>query len=194
MAMQTIITDQNGEIVSQVLLPAIIPLGSALLRARGASAVVGETLSLSSIILMQANPNLDSDGDSVADVCDLCPNTVDLTNADLDLDGIGDVCDLCPTDPSNDADGDGICGSIDACPLDALNDADNDGICAERDNCPALANAAQADADFDGIGDVCDACPNSASGQCLFENGFESGGASAPLLAPQSLGVTAGNE
>jgi hypothetical protein len=171
--MPSINTDVNGEVIAQVMLPSSLPLGPSMLRIRGNSAIAGETLGLSSIILIQSNPSLDADSDGVADVCDLCPNVSDSTNADLDMDNFGDVCDVCPTDPSNDADGDGVCGLVDACPLDALNDGDGDGICAEIDNCPSVPNANQLDIDFDGLGDVCDPCPRAADGGCLFENGYE---------------------
>ncbi|WP_423998846.1 T9SS type B sorting domain-containing protein [Maribacter sp. IgM3_T14_3] len=46
----------------------------------------------------------DADFDGILDAVDLCPNTVDPTNADTDGDSIGDVCDL-------DDDNDGILDS-----------------------------------------------------------------------------------
>lgn len=76
---------------------------------------------------------IDSDGDTVADSIDNCPETPNPNQADSDGDGIGDVCD------DSDTDGDGI--------------ADN------QDNCPQTPNPDQADSDGNGIGDVCDFVP-----------------------------------
>ncbi len=75
------------------------------------------------------SPLPDTDGDSIPDPLDNCPNTANLDQSDVDGDGIGDVCD---------------------------DDADNDGIMNADDNCPTVPNADQADADGDGIGDLCD--------------------------------------
>src|SRR5690606_7299046 len=71
---------------------------------------------------------VDSDGDTIADSIDNCPETPNPDQADSDGDGIGDVCD------DSDTDGDGI--------------ADN------QDNCPQTPNPDQADSDGNGIGDV----------------------------------------
>jgi len=94
----------------------------------------------------------DSDGDTIADPYDNCPNSANSDQADADSDGVGDVCDNCP-DTANpdqaDADGD---GTGDACDPDT----DSDTIPDSTDNCPTIANADQADADSDGAGDVCD--------------------------------------
>lgn len=46
----------------------------------------------------------DSDGDSVGDACDNCPNDANLDQTDTDGDATGDLCDSCPNS----------CGDIDA--------------------------------------------------------------------------------
>jgi len=104
-------------------------------------------------------PQTDSDTDGVGDLCDNCPTDANSNQNDSDADGIGDVCDNCPNDPDNDIDGDGICGDIDNCPddyNDTQTDGDSDNIGDACDNCPAVANTGQADYDGDGDGDACD--------------------------------------
>lgn len=59
---------------------------------------------------------LDSDGDSVPDDEDNCPEVPNPDQEDADEDGLGDVCDDCPLDPDNDLDGDGVCGDEDCQP------------------------------------------------------------------------------
>jgi hypothetical protein len=76
-----------------------------------------------------ADPNADSDSDTIPDATDNCPNNANTDQADLDNDNIGDVCD-------DDRDGDTVNNTV--------------------DNCPNDANTDQADADNDGVGDVCD--------------------------------------
>ncbi len=103
---------------------------------------------------------LDSDGDGMPDVCDICPNDPD---DDIDGDGICGDIDNCPTvnNPSQlDSDSDGIGDVCDTCPNDPDDDIDGDGICGDIDNCPTVNNPSQLDSDSDGIGDVCDTCPN----------------------------------
>ncbi|OGQ49328.1 MAG: hypothetical protein A3I09_04980 [Deltaproteobacteria bacterium RIFCSPLOWO2_02_FULL_47_10] len=73
-------------------------------------------------------PFADSDGDTVVDSLDNCP---DLSNSDqMDSDGnkTGDACE----------------------------DTDKDGIIDDVDNCIEAANPDQADTDADGFGDACD--------------------------------------
>ncbi|TMM52203.1 T9SS type A sorting domain-containing protein [Maribacter algarum] len=109
----------------------------------------------------------DDDNDGVLDVDDNCPLTPNADQADADGDGIGDVCE----DP-NDNDGDGVVNASDNCPDTANadqedtdgdeigdvcdNDDDNDLILDAVDNCPLTYNPDQLDTDNDGIGDVCD--------------------------------------
>jgi hypothetical protein len=72
----------------------------------------------------------DSDGDSVGDNGDNCPQQVNAMQQDTDGDGEGDLCD---------------------------SDDDNDGNADPYDNCPFTENTFQEDLDQDGLGDVCDA-------------------------------------
>jgi predicted CxxxxCH...CXXCH cytochrome family protein len=114
------------------------------------------------------DPDIDSDGDTVKDINDNCPDDPNTSQDNSDSDIWGDACDACPLDPDNDIDGDGICGDVDVCPQDANNDSlDSDGVCACTlvpssfcvgivDNCPNDANPGQEDQDGDGIGDQCD--------------------------------------
>ena len=78
----------------------------------------------------------DSDGDTVCNDADNCPDDYNPSQYDCDNDGVGDICDPDTIDP----DGDGI-----------------DVVC---DNCPTITNPNQEDSDSDGLGDVCDNCPN----------------------------------
>lgn len=71
----------------------------------------------------------DSDGDTVSDVRDNCPDVTNPGQADYDFDRTGDVCDP---------------------------DDDEDGVFDERDNCRLIYNYDQADADGDGLGTACD--------------------------------------
>jgi len=72
---------------------------------------------------------VDSDGDSVHDASDNCPDDANPDQGDTDADGIGDVCDL---------------------------DDDDDTVADEADNCPTIYNPFQEDTDGDGMGDACD--------------------------------------
>ncbi len=74
-------------------------------------------------------PEIDTDGDGIADDEDNCPNTYNPDQADMDADDIGDVCDI---------------------------DMDGDGVSNDNDNCPTVSNPDQADSDGDNIGDACE--------------------------------------
>lgn len=122
---------------------------------------------------------LDSDGDTIKDVCDNCPDDANQNQSDLDSDGLGDVCDT-------DMDGDNVTNVNDNCPTvsnanqtdtdgDGLGDAcdtddDGDGV-LDADNCNGVSNANQIDTDEDGIGDVCDNCPLIANADQLDTDG-----------------------
>ncbi len=61
------------------------------------------------------SPSADSDGDTISDSTDNCPNTANLDQADFDNDGIGDVCDP-------DTDNDGVLNADDNCKNTPLGD------------------------------------------------------------------------
>ena len=84
---------------------------------------------------------------------DFCPNDPDSENLDSDGDGVGDICDVCPDDPEKTF-SEGICG----CGV-AETDGDGDGVLDCIDNCPDVFNGSQLDSDGDGVGDACDAAP-----------------------------------
>ena len=82
-------------------------------------------------------PTDDTDGDTIFDITDNCPNVANPTQADSDGDGVGDACDNCPNTPNaNQAnqDGDAFGDACDACPTVATvwatpsGDADCDGF------------------------------------------------------------------
>ncbi|WJJ98091.1 CARDB domain-containing protein [Algibacter luteus] len=104
--------------------------------------------------------NLDTDSDTIPDGCDNCPNDFNQDQVDADGDGVGDTCDICPDgDDLADTDDDGIPNECDSCPLDFLNDSDGDGVCDSDDICPGGDD--NSDSDGDGIPDFCDSCDNS---------------------------------
>ena len=113
----------------------------------------------------------DSDGDSICDNSDNCPDVSNPGQEDCDSDGTGDVCET-------NSDNDGIPDDCDNCPErfnpaqtdwdnDGLGDTcdtetqdkDGDGVDNRTDNCESALNFYQLDADSDGIGDVCDSTP-----------------------------------
>ncbi len=103
-------------------------------------------------------PDIDTDGDGVADCIDNCSSVANSDQADVDGDEVGDVCDNCADVVNSDqvdTDGDGLGDVCDACPNDPDNDIDGDGVCGEVDNCPNVANPNQSDLDSDGFGDAC---------------------------------------
>lgn len=109
-------------------------------------------------------PDLDDDGDKVANGVDSCPTLAEDPDGYADQDG-------CP-DPDND--GDGLADAADKCPTEVgpstnggcqVKDADLDGIADASDKCPTVKGdvahegcAAPADADGDGVADAVDNC------------------------------------
>jgi hypothetical protein len=115
---------------------------------------------------------VDTDGDTVQDAVDNCPDHANAPQDDWDGDGQGNVCDNCwdarnpgQQDQDNDCVGiplpylaDPLCG--DACDVDR----DGDTIDNDVDNCPDTPNTTQDDGDADLVGDACDNCPAVANG------------------------------
>jgi hypothetical protein len=102
----------------------------------------------------------DTDGDGVADNCDMCPGFDDNLNADGDV--WPDDCDNCPNVAhysQSDTDGDGVGDTCDNCvsePNPDQTNSDTDELGDDCDNCPATASTDQTDWDNDGLGDACD--------------------------------------
>jgi len=107
-------------------------------------------------------PAEDTDGDSVPDDVDNCPDRSNPTQADTDVDRVGDDCDNCPSYANHDQADANDNGVGDACEGLSRTDPDGDGVTA-GDNCPNVANAEQADGDGDGVGDACDNCVDAAN-------------------------------
>jgi outer membrane protein OmpA-like peptidoglycan-associated protein len=110
-------------------------------------------------------PDLDNDGDGIADSLDKCPNEAGIAenngcaDVDSDKDGFVDRLDKCPNEagikentgcPDVDSDKDGLADRLDKCPNDA-EDMDN---FQDSDGCPDPDN------DNDGFPDATDKCPN----------------------------------
>ena len=94
----------------------------------------------------------DTDGDTIYDPSDNCPNTANNNQSDIDNDQLGDACDP-------DIDGDGVDNTLDAFPNDATesSDSDSDNVGDNTDNCVNATNFDQSDIDSDTLGDACDA-------------------------------------
>lgn len=120
----------------------------------------------------------DSDGDSVRDSLDACPDTpkglsVDAAGCPLDADGDGvyDSVDKCPDTPK------AVRVEKDGCPLDS----DGDGVYDYLDKCPHTAKGVKvdetgcapffADSDGDGVLDNEDRCPKTEAGVKVDKNG-----------------------
>ena len=104
---------------------------------------------------MDGCPEVDNDGDGIADTADGCPDNAE------DMDGFQDA-DGCP---DNDNDADTVTDSEDACPNQAgdpankgcpkvIVDRDGDGIDDNRDTCPDQPETVNAYLDDDGCPDV----------------------------------------
>ena len=121
-------------------------------------------LDVSDAFPLDASASSDSDGDGVADNLDNCPFTSNPTQLNTDGDSAGDACDL-------DDDNDGVADADDAFPLNAAEtintdgdgignnadtDDDGDGVADASDNCPLVANADQANSNASPAGNACD--------------------------------------
>ncbi|MBP6183547.1 MAG: OmpA family protein [Saprospiraceae bacterium] len=129
-----------------------------------------------------AKPPVDSDGDGIPDLEDLCPLEAGPAATkgcpDADGDGISDKDDLCPKEAGSiamkgcpDSDNDGIADLKDECPKEAGSsalmgcpDKDKDGIADKNDRCPDIAGSINLkgcpDRDSDGVADLDDNCPD----------------------------------
>lgn len=76
---------------------------------------------------------VDTNGDGIGDTSEasLCPQD----GADSDGDGIADPCDICPDDPRDDSDLDGLCDGVDPCPYLADAEPNAFGQCGSFDGC-----------------------------------------------------------
>jgi hypothetical protein len=91
----------------------------------------------------------DSDGDTVPNFCDNCPDDPNTDQADDDADGAGNVCDVCPgANDSLDTDMDGTPDCLDGCPMDPAKTAP--GLCG--------CGVSDVDTDMDGSPDCTDGC------------------------------------
>jgi|GEM_PF-2115185 len=97
----------------------------------------------------------DSDGDSVLNGDDNCPDDSNPGQEDADEDGLGDACDNCPDDSNYDQQDTCEDGTGDAC----RDNTDNDTFPDACDNCPDDFNPLQGDIDNNGIGNICEEGP-----------------------------------
>ena len=126
-------TDADGNLDEVIVLPLDAPLGEVGIAVTGLSPEGGDLVLLGSVKLV-ASSALDTDLDTIPDVCDICPSDSDPGQNDTDGDGVGDVCDICPWDGADDTDHDGLCADNDPCEFDPLNDLDSDGLCSNKDS------------------------------------------------------------
>ena len=148
--------------------------------------LIGKKSVIDTLVIVEKDIKLDSDGDGLIDEVDLCPQAKgpkELNGCpDSDGDGIADYEDKCPQfmglkefKGCPDTDGDGIPDNEDECPNMAgekknngcpINDRDGDGVPDNLDNCPdipgipAKRGCPGTDRDMDGISDDEDDCPD----------------------------------
>lgn len=151
----------NGALVSESSTLEICPpetttyaLTGVALRSDLANTTVEIEITVTAPIVPTEDPITDTDGDTVEDTVDNCPDVANRDQVDTDFDGQGNLCD---PDDDNDQTPD----SVDNCPLVAgtvagCPDDDGDGVRQEFDNCPTVANAVQTNTDGDSFGDACD--------------------------------------
>lgn len=130
----------------------------------------------------------DTDGDTIVDILDNCPNVGNVDQKDSDKNGYGDACDNPDTGDIVDADGDTLSDAEDNCRLvpnpdqldtdkNGLGDAcdevttiidiDGDTIADDKDNCPKVANPDQKDSNNNGIGDACETAVIDSDGDTI---------------------------
>lgn len=94
----------------------------------------------------------DFDGDKIADSKDNCGDDINPDQSDVDGDGVGDACDICRFVANPGQEDADKDGFGDAC----ADDYDGDSVGDSVDNCIRVFNPAQEDSDNDGIGDACE--------------------------------------
>ncbi len=115
----------------------------------------------------------DADGDGVEDGEDNCPGVANADQLDTDGDTIGDVCDPFPNEPNPElaqclADLADVTADHDACHEEL------EGMAEELDAAKAdleVLAAETADADVDGQRDQDDVCPSTPAGQAVDQGG-----------------------
>ena len=120
---------------------------------------IAASLALLGIAISDGTPIADTDGDTMIDFLDNCPDQPNADQADMDGDDYGDVCDGCDNDPDiyegNDEDRDGNVDACDYCPKD------NPTWHEEWADDPSIDDRSlgrQGDRDEDTIHDRCDNC------------------------------------
>ena len=117
----------------------------------------GDTIGDMCDICPGGDDRVDTDADGLPDDCDNCPLVPNAGQFDTDFDGSGNICDLCAgSDDRLDADADGVPDGCDICPgYDDNLDDDGDLVPNGCDDC----GGDPTDSDGDGYPDVCDVCP-----------------------------------
>jgi hypothetical protein len=119
---------------------------------------------------LTVTPIQDSDGDTIPNASDNCPFDANLDQLDTDADTLGDVCDPFPNEPNNDlaqclTDLADVTADHDAC-HEELEGAEEDLVAAQ-----AALDAATVDTDGDGSRDADDACPDTTAGADVDRSG-----------------------